>query len=71
MDGTKTKKVHFMLMVLQFSGFNILMYLTVGASSVMVARGALWNVSIFSPKGKIPWENVKREYVRKVICLLI
>ncbi|XP_031095337.1 tRNA-dihydrouridine(20) synthase [NAD(P)+]-like isoform X1 [Ipomoea triloba] len=38
-----------------------------GASSVMVARGALWNVSMFSPKGKIPWENVKREYVRKSI----
>ncbi|PIN16462.1 tRNA-dihydrouridine(20) synthase (NAD(P)(+)) [Handroanthus impetiginosus] len=38
-----------------------------GASSVMVARGALWNSSIFSPKGKLPWEDVKREYVRKSI----
>ncbi|KAL6573101.1 hypothetical protein OROHE_002577 [Orobanche hederae] len=38
-----------------------------GASSVMVARGALWNASIFSPKGKIPWEDVKREYMRKSI----
>ncbi|XP_052198027.1 uncharacterized protein LOC127804949 [Diospyros lotus] len=38
-----------------------------GASSVMVARGALWNASIFSPKGKLPWEDVKREYVRKSI----
>ncbi|XP_022132401.1 tRNA-dihydrouridine(20) synthase [NAD(P)+]-like isoform X2 [Momordica charantia] len=37
-----------------------------GASSVMVARGALWNASIFSPEGKLPWEDVKREYVRKV-----
>ncbi|KAI3914302.1 hypothetical protein MKW92_037380 [Papaver armeniacum] len=37
-----------------------------GASSVMVARGALWNASIFSPEGKLPWEEVKREYVRKV-----
>ncbi|KAI3906170.1 hypothetical protein MKW92_044379 [Papaver armeniacum] len=36
-----------------------------GASSVMVARGALWNASIFSPEGKLPWEEVKREYVRK------
>ncbi|KAL6960818.1 tRNA-dihydrouridine(20) synthase [NAD(P)(+)] [Sarracenia purpurea var. burkii] len=35
--------------------------------SVMVARGALWNASIFSPKGKVPWEEVKREYVRKSI----
>ncbi|XP_058069538.1 uncharacterized protein LOC131218773 isoform X4 [Magnolia sinica] len=32
-----------------------------GASSVMVARGALWNASIFSPKGKLAWEDVKRE----------
>lgn len=38
-----------------------------GASSVMVARGALWNASIFSPHGKLPWEDVKREYVRKSI----
>ncbi|KAL6529989.1 hypothetical protein OROMI_028634 [Orobanche minor] len=37
------------------------------ASSVMVARGALWNASIFSPKGKMPWEDVKREYMRKSI----
>ncbi|RAL50604.1 hypothetical protein DM860_014546 [Cuscuta australis] len=38
-----------------------------GASSVMVARGALWNASIFSPKGKLPWDDVKKEYVRKSI----
>ncbi|KAL0543193.1 hypothetical protein IC582_018282 [Cucumis melo] len=38
-----------------------------GASSLMVARGALWNASIFSPEGKLPWEDVKREYVRKSI----
>ncbi|PON48678.1 tRNA-dihydrouridine synthase [Parasponia andersonii] len=38
-----------------------------GASSVMVARGALWNASIFSPHGKLPGEDVKREYVRKSI----
>ncbi|XP_050205515.1 uncharacterized protein LOC126655388 isoform X2 [Mercurialis annua] len=38
-----------------------------GASSVMVARGALWNASIFSPEGKLHWEDVKREYVRKSI----
>ncbi|XP_059624510.1 uncharacterized protein LOC132267360 [Cornus florida] len=38
-----------------------------GASSVMAARGALWNVSVFSPHGKVPWEDVKREYVRKSI----
>ncbi|XP_062178332.1 uncharacterized protein LOC133883130 isoform X1 [Alnus glutinosa] len=38
-----------------------------GASSVMVARGALWNASIFSPEGKMPWEDVKREYIRKSI----
>lgn len=39
-----------------------------GASSLMVARGALWNASIFSPLGQLPWEDVKREYIRKV-CL--
>ncbi|KAF3439145.1 hypothetical protein FNV43_RR17420 [Rhamnella rubrinervis] len=38
-----------------------------GASSVMVARGALWNASIFSSQGKLPWEDVKIEYVRKSI----
>ncbi|KAF3974704.1 hypothetical protein CMV_002002 [Castanea mollissima] len=38
-----------------------------GASSVMVARGALWNASIFSPKGKVSWEDVKRDYIRKSI----
>uniref|UniRef100_A0A7N2M0S7 DUS-like FMN-binding domain-containing protein n=1 Tax=Quercus lobata TaxID=97700 RepID=A0A7N2M0S7_QUELO len=38
-----------------------------GASSVMVARGALWNASIFSPKGKVSQEDVKREYIRKSI----
>lgn len=26
----------------------------------------MWNASIFCPKGKTPWEDVKREYVRKV-----
>ncbi|XP_042395208.1 tRNA-dihydrouridine(20) synthase [NAD(P)+]-like [Zingiber officinale] len=38
-----------------------------GASSVMIARGALWNASIFSAKGKLPWDAVKKEYVRKCI----
>ncbi|KAL3653196.1 hypothetical protein CASFOL_002877 [Castilleja foliolosa] len=38
-----------------------------GVSSVMVARGALWNASIFSPRGKLPWEEVKMEYLRKSI----
>ncbi|KAH9300807.1 hypothetical protein KI387_012390, partial [Taxus chinensis] len=36
-----------------------------GASSVMVGRGALWNASIFRPEGTFPWEDVKREYLRK------
>lgn len=38
-----------------------------GATSVMVARGAMWNASVFSPEGKLPWEDVKRAYVRKSI----
>lgn len=33
----------------------------------MVARGAMWNASIFSPKGKSHWEDVKKKYIRKVI----
>lgn len=33
---------------------------------MMVARGALWNASIFSTQGRLPWEDVKVEYVRKV-----
>lgn len=37
-----------------------------GAASVMVARGAMWNASIFSPKGKLHWEDVKKKYIRKV-----
>ncbi|KAJ0977789.1 hypothetical protein J5N97_013263 [Dioscorea zingiberensis] len=37
-----------------------------GAASVMVARGALWNASIFSTS-KLSWEDVKRDYVRKCI----
>lgn len=38
-----------------------------GATSVMVARGALWNASIFCAEGKSSWEDIKREYVRKCI----
>ncbi|XP_078444480.1 aldolase-type TIM barrel family protein isoform X1 [Wolffia australiana] len=38
-----------------------------GAASVMVARGAMWNASVFSAAGKSSWEQVKREYVRKCI----
>ncbi|KAH9620798.1 hypothetical protein KSS87_012567 [Heliosperma pusillum] len=41
--------------------------LATGAASVMVARGALWNASIFSSHGKLPWEEVKKEYLRKSI----
>ncbi|KAL2622596.1 hypothetical protein R1flu_002801 [Riccia fluitans] len=38
-----------------------------GAASVMVARAACWNVSVFRPQGKLPWEDVKREYVKKSV----
>lgn len=38
---------------------------------MMAARGALWNASIFSPKGKLPWEDVKREYVRKASSFIV
>ncbi|OAE27139.1 hypothetical protein AXG93_4666s1090 [Marchantia polymorpha subsp. ruderalis] len=38
-----------------------------GAASVMVARAACWNVSVFRPGGKLPWEDVKKEYIKKSI----
>ncbi|WJX87758.1 tRNA-dihydrouridine(20) synthase [NAD(P)(+)] [Trifolium repens] len=38
-----------------------------GASSVMAARGALWNPSIFSPEGKVSYEIMEKEYIRKCI----
>ncbi|XP_019099849.1 PREDICTED: tRNA-dihydrouridine(20) synthase [NAD(P)+]-like [Camelina sativa] len=38
-----------------------------GDASVMVARGARWNASVFSPKGKSHWEDVKKKYLRKSI----
>ncbi|KAF2295726.1 hypothetical protein GH714_033741 [Hevea brasiliensis] len=37
-----------------------------GASSVIVARGALLNASVFSPDGKGYWEEVKGDCVKKV-----
>uniref|UniRef100_A0A803PDH3 DUS-like FMN-binding domain-containing protein n=1 Tax=Cannabis sativa TaxID=3483 RepID=A0A803PDH3_CANSA len=51
--------------VFEYDDFQRIKTVT-GASSVMVARGAIWNASIFSPHVK-PWEDVKREYVRKSI----
>ncbi|XP_058010370.1 uncharacterized protein LOC131183793 isoform X1 [Hevea brasiliensis] len=38
-----------------------------GASSVIVARGALLNASVFSPEGKGYWEEVKGDCVKKSI----
>ncbi|XP_004509720.1 uncharacterized protein [Cicer arietinum] len=38
-----------------------------GASSVMAARGALWNPSIFSPEGEVSPDVVERQYIRKCI----
>lgn len=52
--------------VVEYDDFERIKIVT-GASSVMVARGALWNASIFSPEGKLPWEDVRREYFRKSI----
>ncbi|XP_048132316.1 tRNA-dihydrouridine(20) synthase [NAD(P)+]-like [Rhodamnia argentea] len=52
--------------VFEYDDFQYIKVAT-GASSVMVARGALWNASIFSSEGKVPWEDVKREYIRKSI----
>ncbi|XP_038685945.1 tRNA-dihydrouridine(20) synthase [NAD(P)+]-like isoform X2 [Tripterygium wilfordii] len=52
--------------VFEFEDFQRIKFAT-GASSIMVARGALWNASIFSSGNKVHWEDVKREYVRKSI----
>ncbi|XP_055523918.1 tRNA-dihydrouridine(20) synthase [NAD(P)+]-like [Wyeomyia smithii] len=35
-----------------------------GATSVMIARAAQWNCSIFRPEGPLPIENVIHEYLR-------
>ena len=37
-----------------------------GSSSVMIARAAEWNPSIFRPQGKLDLLQVVREYLRKV-----
>ncbi|KAH0922151.1 hypothetical protein HID58_022169 [Brassica napus] len=52
--------------VLEYDDFSRIKTAT-GAASVMVARGAMWNASVFSPKGKSHWEDVKKKYIRKSI----
>ncbi|PKA49205.1 tRNA-dihydrouridine(47) synthase [NAD(P)(+)]-like [Apostasia shenzhenica] len=52
--------------VFNYEDFERIKHAT-GATSVMVARGALWNASVFCAKGKSPWEDVKKEYIRKCI----
>ncbi|KAJ3680346.1 hypothetical protein LUZ60_016624 [Juncus effusus] len=52
--------------IFEYDDFNRIQNFT-GASSSMVARGALWNASIFSPKGKSSWEDIKKQYIRKSI----
>lgn len=37
-----------------------------GTSSVMLARAAMWNVSIFSKRGPFPVEKVMEEYLKYV-----
>ncbi|KAM9854007.1 tRNA-dihydrouridine(20) synthase [NAD(P)+]-like [Aulostomus maculatus] len=38
-----------------------------GASSVMLARAAMWNVSVFSSGGPLPVEEVMQEYLKYAI----
>ncbi|XP_075433069.1 tRNA-dihydrouridine(20) synthase [NAD(P)+]-like isoform X2 [Ascaphus truei] len=38
-----------------------------GAASVMVARAAMWNPSIFRPEGALPLGDVMREYIRHML----
>lgn len=40
---------------------------TTGASSVMLARAAMWNPSVFSSQGLLPVEKVMEEYVKYAI----
>ncbi|XP_030060164.1 tRNA-dihydrouridine(20) synthase [NAD(P)+]-like [Microcaecilia unicolor] len=40
---------------------------TTTASSVMVARAAMWNPSIFSKDGIVPLEEVMREYIKYAV----
>lgn len=37
-----------------------------GTSSVMLARAAMWNVSVFSKQGLFPVEKVMEEYLKYV-----
>lgn len=37
-----------------------------GTSSVMLARAAMWNVSIFSKEGPFPVEKIMEEYLKYV-----
>ena len=40
------------------------MQLKTGTSSIMVARAAQWNLSIFRPEGKLPRDDVIAEYLK-------
>lgn len=42
-----------------------------GTSSVMLARAAMWNVSIFSKRGPFPVEKVMEEYLKYVGCFFL
>lgn len=37
-----------------------------GASSVMLARAAMWNPSVFRSQGLLPVEKVMEEYIKYV-----
>ncbi|XP_039618877.1 tRNA-dihydrouridine(20) synthase [NAD(P)+]-like [Polypterus senegalus] len=39
-----------------------------GSSSVMLARAAMWNPSIFRKDGILPLEHVMREYIKYAVC---
>lgn len=42
-----------------------------GASSVMLARAAMWNASVFSNQGPLPVETVMEEYLKYVSFCVI
>lgn len=41
------------------------------ASSVMLARAAMWNVSVFCSQGPLPVEEVMEDYLKYVSLIFI
>ncbi|KAM9302136.1 tRNA-dihydrouridine(20) synthase [NAD(P)+]-like [Gastrophryne carolinensis] len=53
-------------MIRQFGDIEVFRSLT-GASSVMIARAAMWNPSIFRKEGMLSIEDVMRDYIKHAV----